>query len=249
MRARHALDASSPPLEALVEQEHQAPRLTYRDRLEGALTLLRRLTASDFGDHADALRRDRGLRFRLSQTADDGDPVGTRRLEVLARNGFDAGRLIKRILDSGGIDQADPFKGAPTEVIALVDAWMTAEGSLVQGLARETGSAWRDDRQEYRFRIEADTGGSEPLRLQAPEYTGGRLDWYHFDLSKGEGRPKPSGRLRKRVLATPLVFAGQPAQRFWEFEEGDAYFGHVRDSWSNALREAHLSIPNPPYGH
>lgn len=31
--------------------------------------------------------------------------------------------------------------------------------------------------------------------------------------------------------------------------EGDAYFAHVRDSWSNALREAHLSIPNPPYGH
>jgi len=29
--------------------------------------------------------------------------------------------------------------------------------------------------------------------------------------------------------------------------ENDAYFAHVRDSWSNALREAHLSIPNPPY--
>ncbi|RAH97640.1 peptidase [Acuticoccus sediminis] len=31
--------------------------------------------------------------------------------------------------------------------------------------------------------------------------------------------------------------------------ESDPYFGHVRDSWSNALREAHLSIPNPPYGY
>ena len=29
--------------------------------------------------------------------------------------------------------------------------------------------------------------------------------------------------------------------------DADPYFGYVRDSWSNALRDAHLSIPNPPY--
>ncbi|MEM9221782.1 MAG: peptidase [Pseudomonadota bacterium] len=30
--------------------------------------------------------------------------------------------------------------------------------------------------------------------------------------------------------------------------EDDDYFGSVRARWSNALREAHQSIPNPPYG-
>ena len=30
--------------------------------------------------------------------------------------------------------------------------------------------------------------------------------------------------------------------------EDDEYFGSVRARWSEALREAHLSIPNPPYG-
>lgn len=30
--------------------------------------------------------------------------------------------------------------------------------------------------------------------------------------------------------------------------EDDPYFGAVRARWSNALREAHQSIPNPPYG-
>lgn len=31
-------------------------------------------------------------------------------------------------------------------------------------------------------------------------------------------------------------------------DEHDRYFGDVRARWSNALREAHRSIPNPPYG-
>jgi putative proteasome-type protease len=31
-------------------------------------------------------------------------------------------------------------------------------------------------------------------------------------------------------------------------DEHDTYFEYVRTRWSNALREAHLSIPNPPYG-
>ncbi|MBJ3777522.1 peptidase [Acuticoccus mangrovi] len=31
--------------------------------------------------------------------------------------------------------------------------------------------------------------------------------------------------------------------------QDDPYFEHVRNRWSDALREAHMSIPNPPYGH
>ena len=30
-------------------------------------------------------------------------------------------------------------------------------------------------------------------------------------------------------------------------DAGDPYFAMVRNRWSNALREAHQSIPNPPY--
>lgn len=31
-------------------------------------------------------------------------------------------------------------------------------------------------------------------------------------------------------------------------DENDEYFANLRDSWSEALREAHLKIPRPPYG-
>lgn len=224
-RLTHQIDASSPPLEALVEQEHQLPRLTYRDRLESALTLLTMLTTAGHEKYANALRGDRGLQFNLPRTLDDGDPVGTQRLRILAQNGFDAGRLITRIQKAGGTDQAAPFAGAPAAVIAVVDTWLATETALVQGLANTTASAWLNERQEYRFGISAKTGGNDPLHLVAPEYPGGRLDWYHFDLLKADSPPGRMNRLRKRVLVTPLVFAGQPAQRFWEFEEGDAYFG------------------------
>lgn len=222
----HTLDANSPPLEALVEQERPAPKLTYRDRLEAGLALLRALDAAGAEAQATALREDKALRLRLPKSADDGDPVGLMRLKLLARTSFDAARLIKRILDEKGeIAKVDPFTDADEEVLTIVEDWYTSEAALVQELAPGQRSAWRDHRQEYRFGLAADIGADQPLRLHAPEYPGGRLDWFHFDVLRDKLDPAPKDRIEKRMLATPLVFSGQPAQRFWEFEEGDAYFG------------------------
>ena len=43
------------------------------------------------------------------------------------------------------------------------------------------GDCWVTDRLEYRFSVAADTDAGEVV-LAAPEYLGGRLDWYDLDV-------------------------------------------------------------------
>ena len=94
-------------------------------------------------------------------------------------------------------------------------------------------SAWSGRRLEYSFGVTATTPGGGVIELEAPEYPGGRLDWHHFDVTSfpkpppKKGTPTVPPPKTIRVLATPLQFAGMPASRWWEFEDGDAYFGDL----------------------
>jgi hypothetical protein len=69
----------------------------------------------------------------------------------------------------------------------------------------------------------ASVGGE--LQLQAPGYTGGRLDWTSFDHDRsgvaplGASTPAPAPVTLEAVPA-PVAFAGMPAHRFWEMEDG-----------------------------
>ena len=80
---------------------------------------------------------------------------------------------------------------------------------------------WVDERLEYRFGLVA---GSQTFA--SPAFGGGRADWYDVDApdAAGRRRPAPSGR-QQTMLATPLRFAGMPADRYWEFEDGQVNLG------------------------
>jgi putative proteasome-type protease len=40
----------------------------------------------------------------------------------------------------------------------------------------------------------------------------------------------------------------QSAEIMRRIDERDEYFVNLRESWSSALRAAHIAIPKPPYG-
>ena len=71
--------------------------------------------------------------------------------------------------------------------------------------------------------------------LRADQYAGGRLDWYSFDVDAKVpphqvDLPASAARLVRReldTLAVPLAYAGMPASRYWQFEEGAVYFGGI----------------------
>jgi hypothetical protein len=67
------------------------------------------------------------------------------------------------------------------------------------------------------------------VTLRAPEFVGGEIDWYSFDLddpATGLGTPDtPLQAATRTVSATPLRFTGMPADRLWEFEDAAVNLG------------------------
>jgi hypothetical protein len=84
---------------------------------------------------------------------------------------------------------------------------------------------------EYAFAVSADTSGGRVV-LHADEYAEGRLDWWAFTVSRGPSlgepeHPVPPERLVRTVIPTPVTYAGMPADRFWQFEDGRVSFGSL----------------------
>ena len=119
-----------------------------------------------------------------------------------------------------------------TRLATVISEWERRESSMFRDADAAGLSAWSGQRLEYRFGLSAAVPGGT-IELDAPEYPGGRLDWYHFDVRSA---PEPSGETEPVAglghksltsLATPLEFAGMPASRWWEFEDHDVDFGDL----------------------
>jgi hypothetical protein len=229
----------SVPLEALVERETADLHYTPRTRLESGAALLRRLRRAGvppkFGAALQAT-----YRIRPDRAPDDGDALGRARLAVLAAAAFD-GRALAQAVEKGGsvgglpelaaLDPADQSRA-----IGVMEEWLAEEAAIVVTAPDALRVAWQDRAQEYRFGISASVPGADPIRLAAPEYPGGLLDWQHFDYLDGPKALVAADSRSVRMLASPLEFAGQPAARWWEMEEGVAYFGDLAGGAADLAR-------------
>lgn len=223
------VDGVHVPLEVAVE------RMPVRSSVAGAriaaeagLHLFRLL------DHHGA---DGGLRQHLRKAwplalpADDGlDAVGWAELRLLTRRSFDA-RAFRR-------DDPDPgsFGGAAADAIEQWTSWYDTVFSEPDPDAPES---WSAERLDHRFRLSAHPDGGEVV-LDAPEYRGGHLDWYAFDVRDDVKLQAPPSARTRRVTAIPTraTFAGQAATRWWEFEDVDSWFGDVQSAPEDLARVA-----------
>lgn len=96
----------------------------------------------------------------------------------------------------------------------------------------EGGSpAWTSAALEYRFAVEA---GDH--MLQAEEYEGWGLDWYHFDLAGERGAlSQPETSAPRRIVPTALQFRGMPHSRWWRMEDRNVFLDSSDDPEPNAL--------------
>jgi hypothetical protein len=112
----------------------------------------------------------------------------------------------------------------PNAALAAAADWLRWYRGQVAPLPDPTTDSWIQDRLEYRFGVSV---GS--LTLQAPEFGGGRINWYTVDaappIPNPAVPPPPPGTAAQTMLATPLRFAGMPADRYWEFEDGQVNLG------------------------
>lgn len=242
----HAVEMadSDTPLETLVERE---PVRTGPAGPQVAAELGRLLlrTLARVRAPAPLIERLRS-RFALHLPVDGGlDPVGRRRLELLATASLDgAALLIALAVDPHTIETMLDHLGATAavrqRVIAAADAWQLNADRLFSEPRRY--STWNEQRMEYHFVLESTSDDGRPLRLDTAEgYVGGRLDWYHFNRTAATGKPREQrGTLTRHaeVLPAPLRYHGMPADRFWEIEEGDVYLGGIEAGPEDLARVA-----------
>jgi hypothetical protein len=155
-----------------------------------------------------------------------------------------AGRAAAELLTHWGIDGTRVARSRPEDVRAVVadrlDATALAEFDRVlaewrawygRTASATDGSSWDDERLEYTFSLGAATPDGEVV-LVADEHTGGPLDWYSCDISVDPAdthglAPAPMAPVRFTGIPTPIRYTGQPAARWWAFEDSGVNFGAI----------------------
>jgi len=158
------------------------------------------------------------------------------------------GVKVLNLVRAGGSLPADVAGDAsPAALAAALQAWQ-------DDLATEWGIAaagsglpdsWVQDRLEYAFSIAApplpvDADVPEQsiaeVVLRAGEYDGTGLAWHSLDLDRDQAHAlgadqdtdaSLTGSRVNTVLATPLVYPGMPADRFWQFEDTAVSLGRA----------------------
>jgi hypothetical protein len=157
------------------------------------------------------------------------------RLETLLGGRLPDGERAARDLEAAGGGAPVWLGGANDGAAALAaaTAWLSWYRTSVAPIRNPDADSWIDDRLEYRFSVRLDRPNDD-VTLRAPSFGGGRVDWFDFDHDPRNTPPvKPPNDVRAAddgerevgLLATPLRFAGMPADRYWQFENGEVNLG------------------------
>lgn len=245
-----ALPPGAPPIEALVEQERVLaahPKLN----AQAGQHLMRMLRAAGQAAAIDALVG--AYRAAIADPADAAaDNAGFVWHQLLDGRAIDAQRLAADFGPVAADDaQADAFVaalGLAAPVRAVLQQWHVWLDGLALDPRTPSGASpyWNPQRLEYAFGLRSD-GVQPELRLDADEYLDGRLDWDDFVVSSAmlPGQPVVGaaaidwqpGRQPMPALAR---YPGMPADRYWEFEDGQVNFGAIGAAKSDLARLAVL---------
>mgnify|MGYP000848253362 FL=1 len=232
--------ADSLALETLVEAEPVTDdsRPNWRLAAESGRHLLRLLDTARLGPtRAQWMASAYVLTAPTPEQAKQIDAASLSFIRVLAGRTIDGLRFAARlnVLQAGNtvneIFRESPFDqiaaGDRPKVIGIFTTWLTWLDSLFQQGAAP--SAWIPERMEYALSVSAKTTSSEVV-LTAPEYLDGRLDWFSFTTSSGNGLGATDNRssFSEAFLPTPVSFRGMPSARLWEFEDGAVNFASVQ---------------------
>ena len=214
------LTDQSAPLEAAIEAEAiatgpSAPRRS----AEAALAFLRRVPDRVRAPLAASVRKVCPLA---------ADATASRLLRLCAARVFDAAAF--RRLPPAHVEKLAVAAGATAAervlIAAAFKAW-TADYDRRFVEPQRTGGYWDETRLEYACSLHASTIGAE---LRADGYAGGRFDWHEVNLSSANGRAfaaRPAQIEDAWIVPARVRYAGMPARRFWDFENGVVFFGEL----------------------
>jgi hypothetical protein len=96
----------------------------------------------------------------------------------------------------------------------------------------DADAAWQGEQLQYEFGIGSPAPGSN-LVLDAPDFPGGRLDWYSFSLGSPGADPIPAANpaaitpVTFDFLPNRVTFRGVHDPRWWTFEDSGTDFGQL----------------------
>ena len=151
-------------------------------------------------------------------------------IAAVAGRAIDGGALLLHLLTPGKLASddlglVDPEKAAIDGLGAEFLTW--AQNLFYQ--PADDMQCWRPRHLEYATRLTAPKG-AEPAAIAAPEYRGGRLDWFSFDAVRARQDDPPGAPQAPSVTSffpTTMQFDGMPNTRHWTFEEGATNFGKI----------------------
>jgi hypothetical protein len=250
------------PLETLVERESRhRVEPDVRTRSQWGLLFF------DFLDKAGLAYTRRivlkSLRFSMADREKwKNEPAA---VQVLLQRTPD-GEVMYGLFFTGEVEDAVFAELFPDANPATYGSYRQAIREWVEAYEARTGrnenyDAWLTERMEYSFSVEVPTDAGKVV-MSAPEYHGGRLDWDAFRIEQVDASSRtPPVRVHRRdtVLPTPVTYAGMPAPRFWEFEDGSVDFGNPQASeydlgrlllaefamsWGNDWFQVPLEVPS-----
>jgi hypothetical protein len=243
-----ALDGAA-PIEPLVEREQVLP-VHPKLNAQAGQQLMRQLRAAGLGGIIPRLLEDFPAVIDPPQDP-VGDNAGFVWNALLSGKAVDALALAAELRPLLGNDAAlDAFGsglgvpgGKALDFRTVATRWMQWLDDLaVNGDTPGASPYWNPHRLEYAFNLQAD--GTQPLlRLEADEYTDGKLDWHTFTLNAAQAEPGPNAPVievepERPPMPTIARYPGMPSDRYWEFEDGRVNFGMLGAAKSDLARVA-----------
>lgn len=220
------------PLETLIERE--AARMDWRARIRLGQQLERflreELEAEAASDVICRFRMRFPVRLPEGDDAADMDEATYRFVELMAGRAVN-GEALLAALDRttsppavpAGLGLTGDVVDATCRALGRLLAWDDAFASRPPA---GQATAWVPRQLEYAFKLSehADGGG---MRLDAPHYRCGELDWHTLD--RGAAGPDMSviRPLRATLVPARVSFYGMPDARWWAFEDGSTDFGRL----------------------
>ena len=241
--------AGAAPIEAIVERE-QVLAIHPKLNAQAGQQLMRQLRASGLAVAIAKLLQDFAAVIESPQDP-VGDNAGFVWSALLNGKAVDALSVANTLRPMLGNDAAlDAFGtglgvggGQLAAFRTVATNWMQWLDDLaVNGDTPGASPYWNPHRLEYSFGLQAD--GTQPLiRLDADEYTDGKVDWHTFTLSAAQVQARPNADVivvepERPPIPTIARYPGMPSDRYWEFEDGRVNFGMLGASKTDLARIA-----------
>jgi hypothetical protein len=212
------------PIDPVVEREPPpADGVGLRQRAEAGALLVARLAEKGVDARATLLAQ--CPLFDSDDQAKEA-PRLYRTLALACPDGEKAAALI----ESGPAGVA-LIAGTNREAAEAARTWPLWYRGSVSPKRADVTDAWNPQRLEHQFSLRIGSGATQRV-LTAPSHDDDGIDWHAFDHQvgahldiAGEQAGAADQPPKLDVIAAPLRYAGMPADRIWQFEDGAVNFG------------------------